>query len=34
MFTIISLVCKLGSTFDSTAQAHEDVLAFILNAYI
>ena len=30
-FIIISLICKLGCAFDSTAQTHEDVLAFILN---
>ena len=33
-FIIILLVCKLGCAFDSTAQTHEDVLTFTLNADI
>ena len=33
-FIIISVICKLGCAFESTAQTHEDVPAFILNAYI
>ena len=30
----ILLICELGCAFDSTAQTHEAVLTFILNAYI